>query len=170
MDSSVLPRMNNHSFHFINERVFLIGRSGCMQGRFSHVQLFVTLWTVAPQAPPSMGFSREEYQSGLPCPPPGDLPDPGIESLKSPALAANSLLIVPLGKPRKNLRINPRNGGGFTWKSMNVSVSLTQPSFVSHLNTNLQQFHTPLSESASGNHCSISSCQYKPNTHFHSHF
>ena len=87
MDSSVLPRMNNHSFHFINERVLLIGRSGCMQGRFSHVQLFVTLWTVAPQAPPSMGFSREEYQSGLPCPPPGDLPDPGIESLKSPALA-----------------------------------------------------------------------------------
>ena len=48
-----------------------------------------TLWTVARQAPVSMGFSRQEYWRGLPCPPPGDLPDPGIEpsSLVSPALA-----------------------------------------------------------------------------------
>ena len=48
-----------------------------------------TLWTVACQAPLSMGFSRQEYWSGLPCPPPGDLPDPGIEprSLTSPPLA-----------------------------------------------------------------------------------
>ena len=56
---------------------------------FSHVRLFATLWTVALQAPLSMGFSRQEYWSGLPCPPPGDLPDPGIEptSFMSPALA-----------------------------------------------------------------------------------
>ena len=55
----------------------------------SRVWLFVTPWTVAHQAPLSMGSSRQEYWSGLPCPPPGDLPDPGIEppSLKSPALA-----------------------------------------------------------------------------------
>ena len=55
----------------------------------SHVQLFVTPWTVASQAPLSMGFSRQECWSGLPCPPPGDLPDPGIEpsSFMSPALA-----------------------------------------------------------------------------------
>ena len=48
-----------------------------------------TLWTVAHQAPYSMGFSRQEYWSGLPCPPPGDLPNPGIEpaSLMSPELA-----------------------------------------------------------------------------------
>ena len=46
---------------------------------FSRVQLFVTPWTVARQAPLSMGFSRQEYWNGLPCPPPGDLPDPGIE-------------------------------------------------------------------------------------------
>ena len=46
---------------------------------FSRVQLFVTPWTVANQAPPSMGFSRQEYWSGLPFPSPGDLPDPGIE-------------------------------------------------------------------------------------------
>ena len=61
----------------------------CELSRFSHVQLFATLWTVACQAPLSMGFSRQEYWSGLPCPPPGKLPEPGIEptSLSSPALA-----------------------------------------------------------------------------------
>ena len=60
-----------------------------MLSRFSHVPLFVTLWTVACQVLLSMGFSRQEYYSGLPCPPLGDLPDPGIEplSLMSPALA-----------------------------------------------------------------------------------
>ena len=56
---------------------------------FSHIQLFVALWTVAGQAPLSMGFSRQEYWDGLPLPAPGDLPDPGNEptSLASPALA-----------------------------------------------------------------------------------
>ena len=56
---------------------------------FSHVRLFATLWAIARQAPLSMGFSRQEYSSVLPCPPPGDLPKPGIESmsLKSLALA-----------------------------------------------------------------------------------
>ena len=52
----------------------------------SRVQLCVTLWPVAHQALLSMGLSRQEYQSGLPCPPPGDLPDPGIKPA-SPALA-----------------------------------------------------------------------------------
>ena len=51
----------------------------CVLHRFSHVQLFVTLWTVVRQVPLSMGFSRQEYWSGLPCPSPGDLPDPRIE-------------------------------------------------------------------------------------------
>ena len=64
----------------------------------SHVQLLATPWTVAYQAPLSMGFSRQEYWSGLPCPPPGDLPDPGIEP-RSPALQADSLLFEPPGKP-----------------------------------------------------------------------
>ena len=61
----------------------------CALSQFSHVRLFATLWTVAQQAPPSMGFFRQEYWSGFPFPPPGDLPDPGIEpvSLMSPALA-----------------------------------------------------------------------------------
>ena len=57
---------------------------------FSRVRLFVTPWTVGDQASLSMGFSRQEYWSGLPLPPPGDLPNPGIESvsLSSPALTA----------------------------------------------------------------------------------
>ena len=57
------------------------------------VQLFAALWTVTCQAPLSMGFSRQEYCSGLPCPPPGDLPDPGIELVSpvSPALQVDSL-------------------------------------------------------------------------------
>ena len=57
--------------------------------RFSRVRLCTTLWTVAHQAPLSMGFSNPEYWSELPCPSPGDLPDPSIEpaSLKSSALA-----------------------------------------------------------------------------------
>ena len=56
---------------------------------FSHVQLFVILWTVAHQAPLFMEFSRQEYWSELLCPPPRNLPDPGIKLmfLKSPALA-----------------------------------------------------------------------------------
>ena len=60
-----------------------------MLSHVSRVQLCVTVWTVARQALLSMGFSRQEYCSGLPCPPPRDLPDPGIEpaSLMSPALA-----------------------------------------------------------------------------------
>ena len=60
-----------------------------MLSRFSRVQLSATPWTVARQAPLSMGFSRQEYWSGLPCPPPGDLANPGMEpmSLTSPALA-----------------------------------------------------------------------------------
>ena len=63
--------------------------ASCMLSCFSCVLLFVTLWTVACQAPLSMGFSRPEHWSGLPCYPPGDLPVTGIEpmSLMSPALA-----------------------------------------------------------------------------------
>ena len=68
---------------------------------FSHVQLFVIPWTEACQAPLSMGFSRQEYWSGLPCPPPGDLPDPGIEpvSVMSPALAGGFFTASTTWKP-----------------------------------------------------------------------
>ena len=63
---------------------------------FSHVRLFVTPWTVAHQAPPSMGFSRQEYWSGLPFLSRGDLPNPGIEP-RSPALQADALTSEPPG-------------------------------------------------------------------------
>ena len=60
------------------------------------VPLFATLWTVAHQAPLSMGSSRQEYWSRLPCPSPEDLPNPGIET-RSPALLADSLPSEPQG-------------------------------------------------------------------------
>ena len=66
---------------------------------FSRVRLSATPWTVAYQAPSSIGFSRQEYWSGLPFPSPGDLPDPGIE-LGSPALRADALTSEPPGKPK----------------------------------------------------------------------
>ena len=66
-----------------------LGRGACLLSRFSCVWLCGTLWTVAHQAPVSMGFPRQAYWSGLPCSPPGDLPDLGIEPapFMSPALA-----------------------------------------------------------------------------------
>ena len=63
----------------------------------SCVQRYVTPWTVAYQAPPSMGFSRRDYWSGLLFPSPGDLPDPGIKP-GSPALQGDSLPFEPPGK------------------------------------------------------------------------
>ena len=87
----------------------------------SCVWLFSTLWTAAHQAPLSMGFSRQEYWSGLPCPPPGDLPNPGIKLrfLTSPALA-----------------------GGFfttstTWEAFSASTPICKVIFVQHPATNM---------------------------------
>ena len=73
-----------------------------MLSRFSHVRLCAALWTAAHQAPLSMGFSRQEYSSGLLYPSPGDLPDPGIEPMipASPALRVASLATEPPGKSR----------------------------------------------------------------------
>ena len=65
----------------------------------SHVRLFGTPWTVTCQAPPFMGFSRQEYWSGLPFPSPGDLPNPGIKA-GSPTLQADALPSEPPGLPR----------------------------------------------------------------------
>ena len=73
----------------------------CVLSPFSCVGLFVTLWTTACQTPLSMGFSRQEYWSGLPCPPLGDLPNPGIEPkpLMSPTSAGGFFTTRPPGKP-----------------------------------------------------------------------
>ena len=70
--------------------------SGGSESDVAQSCLFATLWTVAYQAPPSMGFSRQEYWSGLPFPSPGDLPDPEIEP-GSPSLEADTLTSEPPG-------------------------------------------------------------------------
>ena len=69
----------------------------------SRVRLSAAPWTVAHQAPLSVGFSRKEHWSGLPFPSPADLPDPGIEP-GSPALQADALLSEPPGKPQEGVR------------------------------------------------------------------
>ena len=76
-----------------------------MLNRFSHVQLFATLWTVAHQAPLAKGFSRQEYWNGLPFPSPGEIPDPGIEpvSLCLMHWQAGSLPLAPQLINRKSL-------------------------------------------------------------------
>ena len=84
------------SFILLQFRNILFGRKKVKS--FSHVQLFVTPWTVAYQAPQSTEFSRQEYWSGLPFRSPGDLPDPGIEP-GSPTLQADALPSEPPGKP-----------------------------------------------------------------------
>ena len=101
--------------------------------RFSHFRLFATLWAVACQASPSKGFSRQEYWSGLPCPPPGILPDPGIEPvcLMSPALAGRFFTTRPSGKPKKEAkcsehcgRLPPCKMQASLWKSPEMSQQL----------------------------------------------
>ena len=97
----------------------------CMLSRFSRVQLFGTPRTVVHQAPLSMGFSRQEYWSGLPFPTPGDLPDPGIEpaSPAAPYLQADSLLLNHWGSPWKVVlnkdvgKINPSKTAPFSTPS-----------------------------------------------------
>ena len=87
-----------------------MGLCTCMLSRFSHVQLFSTLQTVARQAPLSMGFSRQEHWSGLPFRSPGDLLHTGIKlvSLAVPALDADSLLLSRWGNLLNGLRGSPK--------------------------------------------------------------
>ena len=85
--------------HFIVEQKPTHHCKATIHAQFlSCVRLFETPWTVAHQAPLSMEFSRQEYWSGLPFPPPGDLPNPEIE-LVSPALAGGFFTTEPPGKP-----------------------------------------------------------------------
>ena len=85
--NSIHKEHNPSKIKVLKNTIFFNSKIGtvCMLSHFSHVWLLVTLQTAARQAPQSMGFSREEYWSGLPCSPPGDLPNPGIEP-KSPTL------------------------------------------------------------------------------------
>ena len=84
--------------------------------RFSRIWLFAIPWIVAHQPPLSMGFSRQEYWSGLPCPPPRDLPDPGIKpaSLTSPALASRFFTIWATKEAQQSHTFGyPPRGQGF---------------------------------------------------------
>ena len=93
-----VPSSTSHSMAITRNPLFQTLESfACMLSPFSHIQLFGTPQTVAHQAPLSMGFSRQEYWSGLPCPSPGDLPDPGIKPI-SPAEQADSLPTEPSGR------------------------------------------------------------------------
>ena len=81
----------------------IVTKGQLVLSRFSSIQLFVTPWTVARQAPLSMEFSRQEYESGLPCPSPGDLPNPEIKPA-SPALTGRFFTTEPPGKPQGSTR------------------------------------------------------------------
>ena len=89
----------------------------------SRVRLFVTPWTVAYQAPLSMGFSRQEYWSGLPFPSPGHLPNPGIKP-GSPTLEADTLTSEPPGKPKQMLSLGIYNVFVYCC-CCNIIISLT---------------------------------------------
>ena len=84
----------------------------CVLSSFSRVQLFVTLWTIARQAPLSMGFFQQEYWSGLPFPSPGELLNPGIKpaSLVFPASQVDSLPLSHLGRRTSITRQYKRGG------------------------------------------------------------
>ena len=85
----------------------------CILSLFSHVQLFVTLWAVAHQAPLSMGSSRQEHWSGLPCLSPGGLADPGVKpmSLVSPALAGRFFTASATWEARRSMMLAQNQAG-----------------------------------------------------------
>ena len=104
ISNTILPSLlPYHSFLILTLLTCLHVHSTCLcvLSRFSCVLFFVTLWTVACQAPLSMGFSRQEYWSQLPCPSWGNLSEPGIElaSPAAPALQADSLPLSHQGSP-----------------------------------------------------------------------
>ena len=123
----------------------------------SRARLFATPWTVAYQAPPFMGFSRQEYWSGLPFPSPGDLPDPGIEP-GSPAFQADTLTSEPPGKPwlqpqRPVIHRECLDCFIMIWCLGNlafVSPYPTSTTYSTHLNSNSEKAMAPHSSTLPG--------------------
>ena len=107
---NTLYHVEELAFYFYLSECFYHKKVLCECCHFSRVQVFVTPWTIARQAPVSMEFSRQEYWSGLPCPAPGDLPNPGTKptSLTSPALAGGFLPLAPPGKPPQPYESSPK--------------------------------------------------------------
>ena len=100
-----------------------------MLSQFSHVRFLVTPWTVACQALLFMGFSRQEYWSGLTCPPPGNFPHPGIEPLH-PCLLHWQTGSSPLAPPGKPLPINPCIGKADRFKRKVIGWLFQDPTLV----------------------------------------
>ena len=109
-----------------------------MLSHFSHVQLYVILQTVTHQAPLFMRFSRQEYWSGLPCPPPGDLPDPGIKSKSLMCLLHfRQILYCWAIREAQNMLRSGQVGNSMYWSAL-PSSSLLQPLlFLQPCKTNL---------------------------------
>ena len=106
-DECPLNMPNRKLFVILEMPMCVLCMHVCVLSCFSHVRLFVTLRTVDHQAPLSMGFSRPEYWSGLPCPSPGDLSKPGIEPacLMSPALASECFTNSAIWRDWKTSRL-----------------------------------------------------------------
>ena len=114
-----MPRLKNCDITVVFYTHTKIVPTSCRKKEWLRcVQLFVTPWTIACQAPLSMEFYRKEYWSGLPIPSPKDFPNPGIEP-RSPALQAYSLPSEPPGKPLFDVR-----------KIKSWSINLSVPTFV----------------------------------------
>ena len=98
MKASKIHRLVKKLFSFLLPHGHLRVLKVVVVESLSGVQFFATLWTVAQKTPLSMEFTRQEYWSKLPFPPPGDLPDPGIKPTSS-ALAGEFFITEPPGKP-----------------------------------------------------------------------
>ena len=101
----------------------------------SCVRLFETIWTVTRQTPLSMGFFRQEYYNEWPCPPPGDLPDPGIEPMSPmpPTLQADSLPTEPWGKTMVELIRNDFSNSSCNKNDLSVCLVASNTTSVRHL-------------------------------------
>ena len=118
---------------FNNQQDTAVMKISCSEVKWlSCVWLFATPWTVARQAPPSMGFSRQEYWNGLPFPSPGDLPNPGIE-LMSPALQADALTSEPPGKQEVKLGLKSSSPNSPLSVLSTILVSANLPDHDNHL-------------------------------------
>ena len=111
-DNCIVSFLNKHNHRIIDGVCGAIDTVHVyMLNCFSHVHPFATLWTVTHHAPVSLGFSRQEYWIRLPCPPPEDLLDPGIEPMSpaAPSLQVESLPLAPRGKPLWTLSVQFRS-------------------------------------------------------------
>ena len=124
----------------------------------SRVRLFGTPWTIAYQAPPSLGFSRQEYWSGLPFPPPGDLPDPGIKSNKQDSPVTQKLKL--LDWKLKELLGWPKSSFSFLSKNKRHNFHCHQELFLFFLSFFFFFFYQELCSTTYSLFCSTTFCHF----------